>query len=314
MTTLNTTDDLLRAARENREFREAFRREILTEDLMESPRELRELKAITGSLVEGIAALVQGMADYRSATDTKLERIDNSLGALVEKVDKNSADIVGLGQKVDKNSADIVGLGQKVDKNGADIVGLGQKVDKNGEDINGLGDMFRAEVKAQSSYRGTYAVEAAREDEREVASLFAYKHGLRVIKTCQVPDDVLENWLADNFAMVESLNLRDRAWRTFPGADLVLEVRDLQASLDTTPAYYVALEASYTVGKEDILKSRDHARIIRAVTGVDTYAAVSGLYMADEMDAETLGRVHTEAEPFIEADDPEAVFWHRLGL
>ena len=300
MTTLNTTDDLLRAARENREFREAFRREILTEDLMESPRELRELKAITGSLVEGIAALVQGMADYRSATDTKLERIDNSLGALVEKVDKNSADIVGLGQKVDKNSADIVGLGQKVDKNSADI--------------NGLGDMFRAEVKAQSSYRGTYAVEAAREDEREVASLFAYKHGLRVIKTCQVPDDVLENWLADNFAMVESLNLRERAWRTFLGADIVVGVRDLQASLDTTPAYYVALEASYTVGKEDILKSTDHARIIRAVTGVDTYAAVSGLYMADEMDAETLGRVHTEAEPFIEADDPEAVFWHRLGL
>ena len=208
MTTLNTTDDLLRAARENREFREAFRREILTEDLMESPRELRELKAITGSLVEGIAALVQGMADYRSATDTKLERIDNSLGALVEKVDKNSADIVGLGQKVDKNSAD--------------IVGLGQKVDKNGEDINGLGDMFRAEVKAQSSYRGTYAVEAAREDEREVASLFAYKHGLRVIKTCQVPDDVLENWLADNFAMVESLDLRERAWRTFLGADIVV--------------------------------------------------------------------------------------------
>ena len=240
MTTLNTTDDLLRAARENREFREAFRREILTEDLMESPRELRELKAITGSLVEGIAALVQGMADYRSATDTKLERIDNSLGALVEKVDKNSADIVGLGQKVDKNSAD--------------IVGLGQKVDKNGEDINGLGDMFRAEVKAQSSYRGTYAVEAAREDEREVASLFAYKHGLRVIKTCQVPDDVLENWLADNFALVESLDLRERAWRTFLGADIVVGVRDLQASLDTTPAYYVALEASYTVGKEDILQ------------------------------------------------------------
>ena len=79
MATLNTTDDLLRAARENREFREAFRREILTEDLIDSPRELRELKAITGSLAEGIAALVQGMADYRSATDTKLERIENSV-------------------------------------------------------------------------------------------------------------------------------------------------------------------------------------------------------------------------------------------
>ena len=270
MTTLNTTEDLLRAARENREFREAFRREILTEELLAVPNDLTELKAITGSLVEGIAVLVQGMADYRSATDTKLERIDNSLGALVEKVDKNS------------------------------------------EDINGLGDMFRVEVKAQSSFRGTYAVEAAREDEREVASLFAYKHGLRVIKTRQVPDDVLGNWLADNFAMVESLNLRDRAWRTFPGADLVVEVRDLQARLDTTPAYYVALEASYTVEREDVLKSTDHARIIREITGVDTYAVVAGVNLDDEMDAETLSRVHVEVELFVESDDPENVLWHRL--
>ena len=269
---MNTLEDLLRAARGNQEFREAFRREILTEDLIESPRELRELKAITGSLVEGIAALVQGMADYRSATDTKLERIDKTLGTLVEKVDKNS------------------------------------------EDINGMGDMFRAEVRAQSSFRGTCALDVSRKDSREVAWLFAYKYGLRVIKTRQVPDDVLENWLVDNFALVESLNLRERAWRTFLRADMVVGVRDLQASLDTTPAYYVALEASYTVEKEDILRSTDHARIIRAVTGVDTYAVVAGVNMDDGMDAETLGKVHTEAEPFIEADDPESVFWHRLGL
>ena len=186
------------------------------------------------------------------------------------------------------------------------------KVEKNSVDINGLGDMFREEVKAQSSFRGTYAVDASRKDNREVAWLFAYKHGLRLIKTRQVPDDALENWLANNVALIESLNLRDRAWRTFPGADLVVEVRDLQARLDSTPAYYIALEASYTVEKEDILKSTDHARIIRAVTGVDTYAVVAGVNMDDEMDAETLGRVHTEAERFIETDDPETAFWHQL--
>ena len=38
MTTLNTTEDLLRAARENQEFREAFRREILTDDLINLPQ------------------------------------------------------------------------------------------------------------------------------------------------------------------------------------------------------------------------------------------------------------------------------------
>ena len=270
MTTINTLEDLLRAARGNQEFREAFRREILTEELLELP---------------------ERFAEYTKVTDTHLGNIDKTLATLTE----NTA---AMNRRLDS-------LGEKVES-------LEGKVEKNSVDINGLGDMFREEVKAQSSFRGTYAVDASRKDNREVAWLFAYKHGLRLIKTRQVPDDVLENWLANNVALIESLNLRDRAWRTFPGADLVVEVRDLQAKLDSTPAYYIALEASYTVEKEDILKSTDHARIIRAVTGVDTYAVVAGVNMDDEMDAETLGRVHTEAERFIETDDPETAFWHQL--
>ena len=270
MTTINTLEDLLRAARGNQEFREAFRREILTEELLELP---------------------ERFAEYTKVTDTHLGNIDKTLATLTE----NTA---AMNRRLDS-------LGERVES-------LEGKVEKNSVDINGLGDMFREEVKAQSSFRGTYAVDASRKDNREVAWLFAYNHGLRLIKTRQVPDDVLENLLANNVALIESLNLRDRAWRTFPGADLVVEVRDLQARLDSTPAYYIALEASYTVEKEDILKSTDHARIIRAVTGVDTYAVVAGVNMDDEMNAETLGRVHTEAERFIETDDPETAFWHQL--
>ena len=270
MTTINTLEDLLRAARGNQEFREAFRREILTEELLELP---------------------ERFAEYTKVTNAHLGNIDKTLATLTE----NTA---AMNRRLDS-------LEGKVDS-------LEEKVEKNSVDINGLGDMFREEVKAQSSFRGTYAVDAARKDDGEVAWLFAYKHGLRLIKTRQVPDDMLENWLADNVALIESLGLRDRAWRTFPGADLVAEVRDLQARPDSTPAYYIALEASYTVEKEDILKSTDHARIIRAVTGVDTYAVVAGVNLDDEMDAETLSRVHSAAERFIETDDPETAFWHRL--
>lgn len=46
MTNVNTTDELLRAARENKEFREAFRREILTEELMAVPDDIKELKPL----------------------------------------------------------------------------------------------------------------------------------------------------------------------------------------------------------------------------------------------------------------------------
>ena len=143
--------------------------------------------------------------------------------------------------------------------------------------------------------------------------MFAGWHCLRLIKTRRVSGDVLESWLANNVPLIESLDLRERAWRTFLEADLVVEVRDLQASLDSTPAYYIALEASYTVEKEDILKSTDHAGIIRVVIGAPTYAVAAGVNIDDGIDAETLGRVHTDFEWFIEGDEPEAVFWHRLN-
>ena len=61
MATLNTTDDLLRAARENLEFREASRREILIEELLGLP---------------------QRFAAYASTTDKRLESIERNLGVL----------------------------------------------------------------------------------------------------------------------------------------------------------------------------------------------------------------------------------------
>ena len=56
-----TTEELLRAARENQEFREAFRREILTEELLELP---------------------QRFAAYASTTDKRLEGIEGDVGVL----------------------------------------------------------------------------------------------------------------------------------------------------------------------------------------------------------------------------------------
>ena len=99
MATLDTTDDLLRAARENREFRETFRREILTEELLAVPNDLTELKAVTANIaatgeallehadvtnqrlenmVDGITALVQGMADYKTATENRLVEVSGN--------------------------------------------------------------------------------------------------------------------------------------------------------------------------------------------------------------------------------------------
>ena len=66
MTTLNTTDDLSRAARENREIREAFRREILTEELIRLPVRFDNFE--------------------RARNDT-LKRIENDLGTTSRRFD-----------------------------------------------------------------------------------------------------------------------------------------------------------------------------------------------------------------------------------
>lgn len=63
-----TTEQLLRAARDNREFREAFRREILTEELIKLP---------------------ETFAAYASMTDRRLESIESDVSEL-------KADVSGL--------------------------------------------------------------------------------------------------------------------------------------------------------------------------------------------------------------------------
>ena len=61
MTTLDTTDDLLRAARENQEFREAFRRELLTEELTELPNLVRQTNANINALTNTVNTLAQSV-------------------------------------------------------------------------------------------------------------------------------------------------------------------------------------------------------------------------------------------------------------
>ena len=67
MVTINTTDDLLRVVRENEEFRDAMRRELLTEELLEMPKRL---------------------ALYAEATNLRLDKIESDLSTLKADVDE----------------------------------------------------------------------------------------------------------------------------------------------------------------------------------------------------------------------------------
>lgn len=86
MTTLETTDDLLRAARENAEFREAFRDELLREHTDERIDALAEnvatLTANLAALTEQVNAFVQATNDRFDRLDRRFSRVNNDLTVL----------------------------------------------------------------------------------------------------------------------------------------------------------------------------------------------------------------------------------------
>ena len=93
MTMLNTTDDLLRAARQNPEFRAAFQRELLTDALLSLPARFdkyteatdTKLDALTDSvktLTDAVTRLTERLDAYTESTNRRLNRMENDIGDL----------------------------------------------------------------------------------------------------------------------------------------------------------------------------------------------------------------------------------------
>ena len=304
MATLESTDDLLRAARENREFREAFRREILTEELMAAPGDIRELKEITAN----IAATCEALNVHAGSTNQQLESVADGIKSLQQITEANAKGISDLVSGIaDMNR----NLGERID--GVEER-LTQRIDGMGKQIDGLGEKVDTELTAQYAFRGTYAQSAANKERIRIANKFAYLHGVKYTDAMGVRRDVMRGWLrGENTAIVEGLQLRDRAWETFLVPDLVAAVHDLTAPDDARPLYYIALESSYSsIDDEDVVRATDHAKIVNAVTGLPAYAVVAGVRLDERITDGARSRIREEVAEYVEAGNQDSVYWHKL--
>ena len=78
MVSISTSDDLIRAIRENPEFRATVRRELLTEELLEVPARLRALT----TTVEGLAATVGELQATVRGLAVTVEHLGNTTAEL----------------------------------------------------------------------------------------------------------------------------------------------------------------------------------------------------------------------------------------
>ena len=289
MATIDNTDDLLRLVRADSNFRATMRRELLTAELLEVPQRLTALEQSTAALIE-----------YTNATNRRLDNIEADITVIKDDINVMKDDITVMKGDVNVMKDDI-----SVTKNDVSVIK---------DDINGLGEAFRQEVQAQSSYRGAHAQIAANRDRVRISNLFAKFHAIKRTDAIPVRRRILKAWLqGENTKVVEMLNLRDRAWETFLEPDIVAAVHDLMADDDSEPEFYIVVEASYTGEAEDIDKATDHAKIVRAVTGLDAYPVVAAVRLDDKMEPETRSRLYDDVQEFVAANDADAAFWYRLG-
>ena len=166
-------------------------------------------------------------------------------------------------------------------------------------------EMYRQQHNDFARFRGNYAIDAARQNRYEIARVFAQPRRMRRIEYNALDGLALNALLNENDQSLDALGLSEEALDSSPTADLVIAVTDRRGS---SPGFYVAVEASFTAGNNDVRRAAERARILRCATGLDAYAVVASVRLAPN-----IGNViFDDVKGFMEAYDRNTAFWYSL--
>ena len=261
----------------------------------------------TLNTIEDFLRVVREDAEIRAAV--RRELLTGELLSLPQRVSTLTERVNGLTEHVSTLTERLSALTQRVNALAESIEVYKEATDRQFDIvINRLDrqhEMYRRQHDDLARFRGNYAIDAARNSDAEIAGLFAQLRGMLRIQVRSLGKDELDAMLNDNLDAVEALRLRDRAWLTFPKADVIAEVTERRNS---GPGFYIAVEASFTGGIEDFLRATDHAKILRRVTGQDAYAIVAGVRKGPSVGSGVLDDI----EEFVAGNDEDTTFWHQL--
>ena len=177
-------------------------------------------------------------------------RLADRLNDLAEGQERLSNVVLGLAKVVN-------GLETKVDGLAARVDGLETKVDGLTDDI--------------ALVRGGHARNAMRQNLYRIADEFGFEF------ISEVPQAAIIGFSKVATARGEAANEAE----SFRNADMVMNVRDA----DGHPGY-VALEASFTVNRNDVRRAVRNADYLHQYTGLPCYAAVAGVQVLPDAQTE----------------------------
>ncbi len=238
MPEIRNTTDLLLLLQEDPEFLEATRRLILTDDLLQAPEAIRELKKDVGQLNQRMGRV-----------EDKVDQLDQRMGRVEDKVDQLDQRMGRVEDKVDQ-------LDQKVDQLDRRVGNLEEVT----QDIQRTVKRLEVSVGEMKGNIGRYAVEN---------KMFAIAGNFNL----EVRNWLRQRELIEIVPKPGKINLELNEWQSFLRADCVIQGEDPREQ-----THYIVIEASYTADERDSYRAVRNARIIREQTGNPAYPLVAGVH------------------------------------
>ena len=281
MVAIHTSEDIIRALREDPDLLDQVRRAVMTDEVLALPGRFAEMLETQNSMLETQNRILADLAETRQ-TQAEMLDIQNRILADLDDTRRTVAEMLHT-------------------QNG--ILASQEEMRR---DIREQHRMYRRQHEDLGNFRGNYSYNAAKKNSLEIAHLFVGLHGLQRVRSRHLTEENLGDMLDANLDAVEELRLRERAWRTFEKADLVAAITERNNS---EPRFYISVEASYTGDEEDLLRATEHAKIIRRSTGLEAYAVVASVRLAPDIEKS----VFEDVAEFLDANDEDVAFWYRLG-
>ena len=271
MTTSNpvsTIEDIIRILREQPEIREAVRREILTEELLNLPRQVAEMASILRDVLATLERHTEAIAELRSdVTELKadvsglkvdMSEVKTDVSELKTDMSEVKTDVSGL-------KADVSGLKTDVAELKTDVVELKTDVSELKTDSSELKTGVAVLNNQVAELRGSNAIGAA---ERRYGFI-ALELGLRARRLLDSAD------IAEFPTYEAASEYSPSDLDSFTNCDLVI-----LAESPTEGECYIVVQVSYTVDHSDIDRAITHSQMLTRFTGIPAYAVVAGMERA----------------------------------
>ena len=222
------------------------------------PDKTEEVLQAINHLFQALKTLQLSSDQVDEARDAKVDAIGNYIDALWAKVE-SQGNTIGAVAKAHEAEVDVI----KVLGDG--IIDLNSSMDGFDAKLDGIRDDI-------GLVRGGHARNAMRQNLSRIVDHF----GFTLISL--VPQ---ESVVAFSKATAADQGIAPSEVESFGNADMVANVLDSEGK----PSY-LALEASYTVASNDIRREVRNAGYVNALTGLSAYAAVTGVQVLPEAQAE----------------------------